>query len=225
MKKLSLVMDGFLFLYEVSYLPIIFMEVINLNIREILLGFMNEKAYKPMSIKELSKIFNINKKESRDFEKVLLEMEKDGQIVRNRAGYYGVPERMGLVVGRLQGHARGFGFVIPEEEGMVDIFIPGSAMNGAVHGDKVLAKIVTSEKEGKKCEGEIARILERAQKEVIGIYEDSKNFGFVIPEDKRISKDIFIPKSKRNGAKSGEVVIVEVTEWPESRRKPEGKIT
>lgn len=196
-----------------------------MNIREILLGFMNEKAYKPMSIKELSKIFNINKKESRDFEKVLLEMEKDGQIVKNRAGYYGVPERMGLIVGRLQGHARGFGFVIPEEEGRVDIFIPGSAMNGAVHGDKVLAKIVTSEKEGKKCEGEIARILERAQKEVIGIYEDSKNFGFVIPEDKRISKDIFIPKSKRNGAKSGEIVIVEVTEWPESRRNPEGKIT
>ncbi|CDM68163.1 Ribonuclease R [Clostridium bornimense] len=196
-----------------------------MNIREILLGFMNEKAYKPMSIKELSKIFNINKKESRDFEKVLLEMEKDGQIVKNRAGYYGVPERMGLVVGRLQGHARGFGFVIPEEEGMVDIFIPGSAMNGAVHGDKVLAKIVVSEKEGKKCEGEISRILERAQKEIIGIYEDSKNFGFVIPEDKRISKDIFIPKSKRNGAKSGEVVIVEVTEWPESRRNPEGKIT
>ena len=196
-----------------------------MNIREILLGFMNEKAYKPMSIKELSKIFNINKKESRDFEKVLLEMEKDGQIVKNRAGYYGVPERMGLIVGRLQGHARGFGFVIPEEEGMVDIFIPGSAMNGAVHGDKVLAKIVVSEKEGKKCEGEISRILERAQKEVIGIYEDSKNFGFVIPEDKRISKDIFIPKSKRNGAKSGEIVIVEVTEWPESRRNPEGKIT
>lgn len=196
-----------------------------MNIREILLGFMNEKAYKPMSIKELSKIFNINKKESKAFEKVLLEMEKDGQVVRNRAGYYGVPERMGLIVGRLQGHARGFGFVIPEEEGMVDIFIPGSAMNGAVHGDKVLAKIVVSEKEGKKCEGEISRILERAQKEVIGIYEDSKNFGFVIPEDKRISKDIFIPKSKRNGAKSGEVVIVEVTEWPESRRNPEGKIT
>lgn len=196
-----------------------------MNIREILLGFMNEKAYKPMSIKELSRIFNINKKESREFEKVLLGMEKDGQIVRNRAGYYGVPERMGLVVGRLQGHARGFGFVIPEEEGMVDIFIPGSSMNGAVHGDKVLAKIITREKEGKKCEGEIARILERAQKEVIGIYEDSRNFGFVIPEDKRISKDIFIPKSKRNGAKSGEVVIVEVTEWPESRRNPEGKIT
>ena len=196
-----------------------------MNIREILLDFMNEKAYKPMSIKELSKIFNINKKESKAFEKVLLEMEKDGQVVRNRAGYYGVPERMGLIVGRLQGHARGFGFVIPEEEGMVDIFIPGSAMNGAVHGDKVLAKIVVSEKEGKKCEGEIARILERAQKEVIGIYEDSKNFGFVIPEDKRISKDIFIPKSKRNGAKSGEIVIVEVTEWPESRRNPEGKIT
>ena len=122
-----------------------------MNIREILLGFMNEKAYKPMSIKELSKIFNINKKESKDFEKVLLTMEKDGQIVRNRAGYYGVPERMGLIVGKLQGHARGFGFVIPEAEGMVDIFIPGSAMNGAVHGDKVLAKIVTSEKEGKKC--------------------------------------------------------------------------
>jgi ribonuclease R len=195
-----------------------------MNIRENLLAFMQELAYKPMDIKELSKIFDIKKKERPEFEELLNQMEKDGQIVKNRTEHYGIPERMGLVVGKFQGHHKGYGFVIAEVE-RPDIFVPSSNVNGAMNGDKVIAKILKEENAGKKCEGEIIRILERANKTIIGVYEDSKNFGFVVPENQRISHDIFIPKADRNGAKTGQIVIAKITTWPESRRNPEGKIT
>lgn len=184
---------------------------------------MREQAYKPMDIIELERVFDIKKSERKDFEKILNGMEKDGQIVKTRTEHYGVPDRMGLVVGRLQGHQKGFGFVIAEEE-RPDVFVPSSYMNGAMHGDKVVVKITREENKGKKCEGEIIRILERAHKTAIGIFEDSKNFGFVVPEEKRIYQDIFIPKECKNGAKTGDVVIVEITTWPDKRRNPEGKV-
>ncbi len=150
-------------------------------------------------------------------------MEKDGQIVKTRTEHYGIPSRMGLVLGKLQGHQKGYGFVIPEEE-REDIFIPSSGMNGAMHNDRVLAKITKESANGKRCEGEIIRILERGNKTVIGVYEDSKNFGFVVSDDKKIYQDIFIPKGDKNGAKTGQVVIAEIVTYPEKRRNPEGKI-
>lgn len=194
-----------------------------MNIRESLLEFMNEQAYKPMSVHELAKIFSVPKDEMKDFEKIIKYMEKDGLIVRTRTDHFGVPARMGLVIGKLQGHQKGYGFVIPEEVAP-DVFIPISNMNGAMHGDRVISKVTKEENNGKRREGEILRIIERGNKTVIGTYEDSRNFGFVVPDDKRIYQDIFIPKAERNGAKTGQIVIVEITEWPDKRRNPEGRI-
>ncbi len=168
-------------------------------------------------------MFGVTKHEYKDFEKMLRDMEKDGQIVKTRTEHYGIPARMGLVLGKLQGHQKGYGFVIPEEE-REDIFIPASSMNGAMHTDRVLAKITKESANGKRCEGEIIRILERGNKTVIGIYEDSKNFGFVVSDDKKIYQDIFIPKGDKNGAKTGQVVIAEIVTYPEKRRNPEGRI-
>ncbi len=143
----------------------------------------------------------ILKKRHERFAELLTEMERDGEIVKTRTEYYGIPEKMGLVIGKFQGHQRGFGFVIAEEE-RPDIFIPADNVNGAMNGDKVLAKILKEENNGKKCEGEIARIIERSNKTIIGTYEDSRNFGFVVADDKRIAQDIFIPKAERNGAQN-----------------------
>ncbi|AKA70946.1 ribonuclease R [Clostridium scatologenes] len=194
-----------------------------MNIRETLINFMTEQAYKPMNMRELERVFDIKKAERKVFEKVLEEMERDGDVVKTRTEYYGIPERMGLVVGKLQGHPKGFGFVITDDD-KPDIFILSSYMNGAMNGDKVVVKITREENRGKKCEGEIIRILERANKTVIGVYEDSRNFGFVVPEEKRIHQDVFIPKGSRNGAKTGDIVIADITSWPDKRRNPEGKV-
>lgn len=194
-----------------------------MSLRENILDFMREQAYKPCNRQELSEVFGVSKIEYKSFKKLLNEMEKNGDIVKNRTSHYGVPERMGLIIGKLQGNAKGFGFVICEED-LPDIFIPSSYMNGALNGDRVVAKISREVKGTKKCEGEIIRILERANKTVIGVYEDSRNFGFVVADDVRISQDIFIPKSQKSTAKAGDVVIAEITLWPEKRRNPEGKI-
>ncbi|MGH4138720.1 ribonuclease R [Clostridium sp.] len=194
-----------------------------MEIKETLISLMTEQAYKPMNIKELSKMFHINKSDIKEFTDLLSEMEKSGEIVKTRTQHYGIPEKMGLVIGKFQGHQRGFGFVIAEVE-RPDIFIPADNVNGAMNGDKVLAKVLKEENKGKKCEGEITRIIERSNKTIIGTYDDSKNFGFVVADDKRIAQDIFIPKAERNGAKTGQIVIAEITEWPEQRRNPEGRI-
>jgi ribonuclease R len=194
-----------------------------MNISERLVEFMQEQAYKPMDTAELARIFDIGKGEIKDFEKVLRSMEKEGVIVKTRTEHYGVPEKMGLIVGKMQGHQRGYGFVIPDYE-HPDVFVPPSNMNGAMHSDRVIVKVLKEEDGGKKCEGEIIRILERGNKTVLGTFEDSKSFGFVVPEDRRIYQDIFIPKELKLGAKTGQVVMVEITEWPDKRRNPEGKI-
>jgi ribonuclease R len=187
------------------------------------MNFMKEQAYKPMDIFELAKVFGIERKDLPDLKKVLKNMEKEGIILRTRTDKFGLTERMGLIKGKFQGHQKGFGFVIPDEE-RPDVFIPSNNLNGAMNGDIVISKILKEELNGKKCEGEIIRILERANKTIIGTYEDSKSFGFVVADDKRIYNDIFIPKAERNGAKTGDIVIVEITQWPEARRNPEGKV-
>lgn len=195
-----------------------------MGIKQTLLKFINEPAYKPMEIMELAQIFNINKNEYNAFKKVIKAMERENLIVRDKAGRIGSATKEGTVEGKLQVHPKGFGFVIPDDEEKEDIFIPINSINGAMNGDRVVAKILKEDTAKKKCEGEIISVTERANKNVIGVYQDSRNFGFVISEDKRIPKDIFISKKDKNGAADGDVVIVEITKWAQADKKPEGKI-
>lgn len=195
-----------------------------MGIKKALLEFMREEAYRPMDIQELVAVFDIYPDEYKAFKKALKTMEKEGTIIRTERDKFALPERLGLVPGKLQVHAKGFGFVIPETEGEKDVFIPSSCMNGAMNGDKVLAHVTKEDRNGKKREGEINQVIERGNNKIIGVYEDSKNFGFVVAEDTRINQDIFVAKRDKNGAEHGDVVVVEITKWPEQRRSPEGKI-
>lgn len=195
-----------------------------MGIKQTLLSFMREEAYRPMDIHELASIFNINESEYKPFKKVLKGMEKEGLIIRTKKDKYGVPERLGLIKGSLQVHQKGFAFLLPELEGEKDVFIPGSALNGGMHGDIVLVEITREDKNGKKREGEVVEIIERTNNEIIGVYEDSQNFGFVVPDDPRLNSDVFISKKDKNGAKTGDVVICEITKWAEKRKSPEGVI-
>jgi len=194
-----------------------------MTIKERILSFMTEQTYKPMIKKELGRILNINKNEMNAFEKLLIIMEKEGLIVKTGAEQYGIPEKMGLVIGLIQGHSKGYGFVTSEGK-LHDVFIPAANFNGAMHKDKVLVKIIREEEGGKKCEGEVVSVLERGNKTIIGTFQSSANFGFVVPEDKRVNVDVFIAKGEANGAKNGQIVVAEVTLWPEKKKNPEGKI-
>ncbi|WP_411170046.1 ribonuclease R [Clostridium sp. MB05] len=195
-----------------------------MGIKQTLLSFMREEAYRPMDIQELVSVFDINPDEYKSFKKVLKSMEREGLIVRTKKDKFGVPERLGLITGKLQVHQKGFGFLLPETEGEKDVFIPSSSMNGAMNGDKVLVQITREDLNGKKREGEVREVLERSNTKVIGVYEDSRNFGFVVPEDTRLNQDIFISKKDRNGANDGNVVICEIVKWADKRRSPEGVV-
>ncbi len=195
-----------------------------MSIRENIIEFMEQKQYKPMIKEELAIEFEIGKGDVKEFYKVLESMEKEGVIIRNNKDKYGLITSEYLVVGRLQGHEKGFGFVIPKDKMKEDIFIPAENMNSAMNGDTVVANLTRRQEAGRRQEGEIVRILERANETIIGTFEDNGNFGFLIPDEQRIAYDVFIPKAQTGGAKNGQKVVVEITRWPELRRNPEGKV-
>lgn len=195
-----------------------------LAIKEEILEFMRENAYSPMLDVELANVFKIEPQEMGSFYAILDEMEKTGQVIKTKKRRYACPERMNLIVGKLQQHQKGFGFILSEVEGYSDVFIAATDMNGAMHNDRVIGRITKKSGESKRAEGEIIRILERANTEIVGTFESSKNFGFVVPDDPRIKMDIYIPKSEVNGAKDGYKVIARITKWPQPRRNPEGKV-
>ncbi|MGL4774318.1 MAG: ribonuclease R [Clostridium sp.] len=195
-----------------------------MGIKQTVISFMREEAYRPMDITELVSVFDIMQDEYKAFKKALKTMEKEGTIVRTKKDRFALPERMGLITGRFQAHPKGFAFLIPEDANEKDVFIPASATNGAMNGDTVIAQVISEDKVGRKREGEVVQVLKRNNKRIIGTYEDSRNFGFVIPEDVRLTGDIFVSKKDKNGAQEGDVVIVEVTKWPETRRSAEGVV-
>ena len=186
--------------------------------------FMKEAAYRPLKFAELAVVLDVPAEERDELAEILGSLEIEGRIYKTNKDRYGIPERMNLVVGRLQGNERGFGFLIPDDEAAVDVFIPADGLSGAMHNDRVIARITAMGTAGKRAEGEIIKILKRAVTKVVGTYESSRYFGFVVPDDKKIPGDIFIPKDEVNGAKPGFKVVAEIVKWPESRRNAEGRI-
>ncbi|TJY39655.1 ribonuclease R [Cohnella pontilimi] len=190
-----------------------------------LLDFMRETAYKPMTYQELEKHFGIdNADDFKTFLRMLTEMENDGKILMTRTDRYGVPERMNLLRGRLQSHPKGFAFLLPDEPDHPDVYIHANDMKGAMNGDIVLVRVTTKSDNGQRMEGEIVRIVKRAVTQVVGLFENHESYGFVIPDDKRINKDIFIRQEAFKGAVTGQKVVVNIVKYPEGRSAAEGEI-
>lgn len=192
---------------------------------EEIVDFMRKKAYKPMTVKELEQQFQAHDAAAfRELVKTLNKLEEQGQIVRTRTNRYGIPERLNLIRGKLQGNAKGFGFVIPAESGHPDIYIHANDMKGAMSGDTVIARINKRQTDAKRMEGEIVRIIGRGNTKVVGTFSINHQFGFVIPDDKRLSNDVFIPPEGVNGAVDGQKVVVNITDYPDERKSATGEI-
>lgn len=192
--------------------------------KERIVAFMKEDAYKPLLFNELLIVLDVPKTDIEEFKKVIEELESGGKVFKTHRDRYGIPGRMSLVVGRIQGNERGYGFLIPDDEVIEDIFIPADSLNGALHNDRAVVRINKKVAGDKRCEGEVIRVLHRANTTVVGTFEYSRYFGFVVPDNQKISTDFFIPKDEFNGANPGQKVVVEIVKWPEKRRNPEGKI-
>lgn len=192
---------------------------------EILLDFMRETAYKPMTYQELEQHFAIDDAhEFREFLKLLNELEQSGKIILTSTQRYGVPERMALLRGRLQAHAKGFAFLIPDDREHPDVYIHANDLKSAMNGDIVLVRISSKHNDGGKMEGEVVRIVTRAVTQVVGVFQNHEAYGFVLPDDKRINRDIFIPKHAINGAVDGVKVVVKLVSYPEGRAAAEGEV-
>ncbi|MEY8338407.1 ribonuclease R [Lachnospiraceae bacterium 62-35] len=195
---------------------------------------LHDPAYVPMKLKELSALLDIPRDQREELREIMDMLVSEGKASISKKGKYGKPEIF-AVAGIFSGHPKGFGFVTVESMEQ-DIFIPPEKTGSALHGDKVLLTIDGAGSEevlnqaagrgsGKRAEGQVIRVLERANREVVGLYQKNKNFGFVIPDQIKIGRDIFIPQGKDMGAVSGHKVIVKVTDYGSSDRKPEGVVT
>lgn len=192
---------------------------------EDLLSFMKETAYKPMTYQELEKHFEIESAEEfKLFLKLLNQLENEGLIIRTRNERYGVPERMNLLRGKLQAHAKGFGFLLPEDKDLPDVYIHANDMGGAMNGDTILVRITSKNNAGGRMEGEVVRVVNRANTQIVGTFENHDTYAFVVPDDRRIVRDIFIPVEKFHGAMDGHKVVVKIVNYPEGRAAAEGEV-
>lgn len=189
----------------------------------VLYDLICHKDYHPMKIREIAMILQVQKEDRLVLEELLEELIREGKVIRTKRGKYARPETMNMIVGRFIAHAKGFGFVDIEGQEN-DVFIPAPYVNGAFNNDTVAIKLIRREAKGKRQEGEIVKIIKRNEGHVIGTYEKSRNFGFVIADHKKFNKDIFISKGKSKGAVNGHKVVVKIIDWGNERRNPEGEI-
>ncbi|MFC4159209.1 ribonuclease R [Chitinimonas lacunae] len=177
----------------------------------------------PMPVEELVELFAIQPDEADFFQRRLNAMAREGDIVINRKGAICVADKLDLIKGRVQGHADGFGFVVPDD-GSPDLFLSPKEMYKALHGDRVMAREIGIDRRGRR-EGKIVEVLERVNKLLVGRLFDDRGVRFVVAEEKRISQDILIePGSGSLAAEPGQVVMVELLTQPSHYTQPMGRI-
>src|SRR5688500_2614456 len=196
---------------------------------EQLLRLIRDKVEHPATPRELQQRLKIPRDQRATLTKLLKELTRNGSLVETRGNRYGLPDRMNLVVGRITTHPRGFGFVSSEGGGESgwkgDLYIAGSNLNQAMHGDRVVARVERVGSDG-RAEGRIVRILDRGSTTIVGKFDmEGSGFGFVVPFDRRVIMDVAIPAGEEGEAKPGDMVLVEITRWPTPARGPLGRVT
>lgn len=193
--------------------------------KKLICELVEDELYVPMKEKELAIFMQVKPEERAELKQILDELLAEGKLQITKRGKYlkgdGKKQDEELI-GTFISNSRGFGFV--EIEGREqDLFIPESGVNGAFHKDTVRVELL-KEQRGKRPEAKVVAILEHAVNRVVGTFEKSKNFGFVIPDNDKLSSDIFVPIERSKGAVNGHKVVVELTDYGDENHKPEGKV-
>lgn len=190
--------------------------------KEIILSYINHPEYLPLKRKEMSLLMEVPSGDMELFNGIIDELVKEGSIIETKKRKIMSLSQAGMGKGTFLAHPKGFGFVAREDGD--DVFIPSSETAGAMQKDTVLYKIMNPQTTGKKADGVIIKVLERGVNRVVGLYQAGKGFGFVVADDKKIARDIFISKSNQMGAVGGHKVVVEIIDYGENKKNPEGKI-
>lgn len=186
---------------------------------------MNHPNYVPMKQKELAIIMQVPKSSRQEFKQMLDELVEEGKISISPRKKY-TKSKFPVIIGTFQANIKGFGFVSLEDT-KEDVFIASEYVKDALDGDRVQIALLSDNDDsgrGNKREGKIIRVLERRFTEVVGTFQRNKNFGFVIPDNPRITKDIFIALENINGAVNGYKVVAEILNYGSQKKKPEGRI-
>lgn len=191
--------------------------------KNLICELVNDKFYVPMKEKELAAFMQVRPEEREELKTILNELLMEGRLQISKRGKYSKGEEGGGLVGTFISHPKGFGFV--EIEGRSeDLYVPESGVNGAFHQDQVQVELLKGQG-GRRQEARIVKILSHGLTKVVGTYQKSKSFGFVIPDLEKISTDIYIPAEGSKGAVTGHKVVVELTDYGDDKHKPEGRIT
>lgn len=198
-------------------------EDVKIERKQRILSFVEDKDYRPIKIKEMAVLFGVPKKQRGEFHEILDELIARGKIEIDQRGRIRLPEA-NIFVGEFRATQRGFGFVCVEGED-ADIFIPEIYCGGVFHGDTVKVRLNGHGGDhGRKREGEIIQILQRGIHTVVGTFQRNKNVTFVIPDNGKINKDVFIPKDGTLDAVDGHKVVVELTDYGSDVKSPEGRV-
>lgn len=189
--------------------------------KKIITELFNDEMYVPMKEKELAVFLQVEKQDRDELKLVLDELLAEGKVSLTQKGKY-VKAKPHIFTGTFISHAKGFGFV--EVEGQdEDFYVPSQYVNGAFHKDTVLVDLLPRTS-GKRQEVKVVSIVSRGMTQIIGTYQKSKNFGFVVPDNSKIATDIFVPVERSKGAVDGHKVVVEITNYGRNNKNPEGKI-
>lgn len=189
--------------------------------KNVIIELLNDPLYVPMKEKELAVVLQVAKKDREDLHDILEEIVMEGKAEISKRGKYKKPENT-MLIGNFVSHPKGFGFVEMEDR-EEDLYIPESRVNGAFHGDTVQVNLLPGQR-GKRQEAEIVKVINHGITTLVGTYEQSKNFGFVVPDNTKMASDIFVSKERSKGAVSGHKVVVELTDYGKNGKKPEGKV-
>lgn len=191
--------------------------------KKIIYALMQDKHYVPMKIKELAIMLQVAKADREELESILGELINEGRIMLTKRGKYAIAERK-IITGVFSCTTHGFGFVTVEGE-KDDYFISEKDQKDAMHGDTVTIEVTKLARNGKRNEAKVISVVEHAVNRVVGTFDDSgKGFGFVIPDNTRLSSDIFISKKDTMGAVNGHKVVCEITDYGSREKSPEGKV-
>ena len=186
------------------------------------MALLNE-AGRPLKRRDLVQRLDVKGQDSIEIlRRRLRAMVRDGQLVKNRAGAYGLASRMDLVSGRVTAHPDGYGFLVPDEGGD-DLYLSSREMRPVLHGDRVLASVVGVDHRGRR-EGRVKEVLERAHETIVCRFVEESGVALVVPDETRISQDVLIPLDETLDARPGQVVVAAIVQQPTERQPPLGRI-
>ncbi|MFA7633747.1 MAG: ribonuclease R [Thiohalomonadaceae bacterium] len=190
--------------------------------REFIMQLLEDQGV-PLNYQEIVKTLDLQEAEQLDaLTRRLRAMERDGQLIRNRRGGYGLISKMDLIAGRVIGHPDGFGFLVPDD-GSSDLFLSAREMRMLFHGDRALARVAGLDRRGRR-EGSVVEVLERHTDRVVGRYRVEAGVGFVSADNKRIVQEILVSADQAYGARAGQIVTVQIMEPPTRYRQAIGRV-